>query len=298
MLTHIKGAMPEALRQRLSRIKSLYLGELHYLEYNLTDHCNLNCKGCSHFCSVSSPSFADLDRYASDLNRLSQIISNIQIIRLMGGEPLLHDNPVGFIEVTRACFPKSNICFVTNGILLPKASRKFWEVCRRENVEINISAYPPFWKLVPSWKALCQREGVRLTVTKTSDFRAHMNAAGDSEKTAAFSACRAVFNCPNLRNGRLYVCFMSSHIEHFNRRYNTKIEGDTGIDLYDPDISVGKILEYLDTPAGACRWCATEFRTFPWSAYKKNEPILQSDWDADSTAPGGAPSAVLKDCQQ
>lgn len=41
---------------------------LLYFEYHLTDQCNLNCKGCGHFCNlVDKDHFADLENYKKDL---------------------------------------------------------------------------------------------------------------------------------------------------------------------------------------------------------------------------------------
>ena len=276
MLNYIKKLVPQSVKDG---VKGAF-GELYYLEYHLTDHCNLNCKGCGHFCNLSDPSFADLGRYTSDIRRLAQVFSNIRTVRLLGGEPLLHSNPIGFIEETHASFPRTSIWFVTNGILLTKASAQFWETCRNANVVIHITGYPPFEKLVPRWQALCRKEGLTVCIDERREFFAHMNFDGDSDKTEAFRFCRATTNCPYLRNGRIYLCAMTAHIELFNKKYNTQIIGDAGIDLFDPNVSARKIMKYLNTPIDTCRWCATQLRYFPWSTHKKNELVQQSDWNA------------------
>ncbi len=118
--------------------------ELAYLELHLTDHCNLNCKGCSHFCPLAPPQYADLSGYKSDMHRISQLFRNIRTIRLMGGEPLLHPDPASFVRATRAVFPQARIRFVTNGILLPKASQAFWDACRDTGATIDMTVYPPW----------------------------------------------------------------------------------------------------------------------------------------------------------
>jgi molybdenum cofactor biosynthesis enzyme MoaA len=63
----------------------------YIVETHLVDHCNLNCKGCSHFASlVPGEVFTDIEIFKRDIARLSQIFIDVYEIRLMGGEPLLH----------------------------------------------------------------------------------------------------------------------------------------------------------------------------------------------------------------
>ncbi len=255
--------------------------ELQYLECHLVDHCNLNCKGCTHFSNLSGPKFTDLQQYTSDMHRLAEIFSNIRIIRLLGGEPLLHDDPCSFIRVTRKSFPMASIRFVTNGILLPKASAQFWEACRNTETALDITLYPPFEKLAPTWEGLCDREGVPVkTYSKNGTFSARINPHGNSDKAEAFRLCRIDCDCPYLRRGRIHTCAMSAHVELFNEKYGAQVTGDSGIDIYGLDVSARKISKYLRTPIETCRWCATSARCFPWSPHKKNEPIQLSDWYA------------------
>jgi molybdenum cofactor biosynthesis enzyme MoaA len=76
--------------------------ELKYLELHLTDHCNLNCKGCGHYSPIAQENFASFVEFKKDMLRLGHLFRNIQIIRLMGGEPLLHPDVAFFLLKTRA----------------------------------------------------------------------------------------------------------------------------------------------------------------------------------------------------
>jgi molybdenum cofactor biosynthesis enzyme MoaA len=49
---------------------------LPYLEFHLTDHCNLNCKGCSHFCSIANENYLSMESFLKDMKRLSEIFRN------------------------------------------------------------------------------------------------------------------------------------------------------------------------------------------------------------------------------
>ena len=50
------------------------LPELMQIEFHLADHCNLNCKGCSHFSNlVPAPVFADKEQFICDLKQFNVI---------------------------------------------------------------------------------------------------------------------------------------------------------------------------------------------------------------------------------
>ena len=75
-------------------LQNLGKPRIPYLETHLCDHCNLNCKSCSHFCPlVTEPTFTDLEQYTKDIRVLSKKLA-IRTIRLMGGEPLLHPQDI------------------------------------------------------------------------------------------------------------------------------------------------------------------------------------------------------------
>jgi len=101
---------------------------------HLTDHCNLNCKGCAHFAPIAEKWFADPVEHERDMERLSQLVAGIKTIRLMGGEPLLHPKIEPFLVSTREKFPEANIRLVTNGLLLQKMKTTFWSACKANNI--------------------------------------------------------------------------------------------------------------------------------------------------------------------
>lgn len=61
------------------------------LEFHVTDRCNLNCLGCSHFAPIyGEASDADIETFERDVRQLAQKFANILTFRLMGGEPFLN----------------------------------------------------------------------------------------------------------------------------------------------------------------------------------------------------------------
>ena len=43
---------------------------IRILEYEVTHHCNLKCKGCSHFSPLAEKAFGDFDEFAKDLKQI------------------------------------------------------------------------------------------------------------------------------------------------------------------------------------------------------------------------------------
>ena len=85
------------------------------------NHCNLNCAGCNHFAPLTKPHFIDIEQFQALLDRLRFLCGTrvqIRIIRLMGGEPLLHPQISDLVQMTRDAFQKTAIEIRTNGILL------------------------------------------------------------------------------------------------------------------------------------------------------------------------------------
>lgn len=79
----------ESYEQLNSYIDSidLSLPFLNYLETNVVDHCNLNCKGCAHFSNIYDNNYVDLVDYERDIKLISQKF-NVYYFRILGGEPL------------------------------------------------------------------------------------------------------------------------------------------------------------------------------------------------------------------
>ncbi len=54
----------------ISNEKPLFLD---HIEIHLVEHCNLNCKYCSHFSSIAEKKFYDVNKYEKDMARLAYV---------------------------------------------------------------------------------------------------------------------------------------------------------------------------------------------------------------------------------
>jgi len=256
---------------------------LRYLEIHLTDHCNLNCKGCCHFAPIAIPWFADLNIYARDMRRLQEIFSTITTIRLMGGEPLLHPQVETFLSVTRWYFPRSKIEVLTNGILLDRMPDSFWNGCRKFGVGVSVTLYPPVAHQRSFFAMSARDRGVAYECREVSGFWARMNLRADSDPEQSFRQCRSWDYTPNLRAGRLYICYVIPVIHHFNRRYGTCVPESSFLDIHDPRLTGWDVLAFLDRHADTCQYCSLNRHWFGWASSRQ----AISEWDVDARREGG-----------
>lgn len=241
---------------------------LKYVEMHLTDHCNLNCKGCRHFCPVADRWFVKSESLAADLKQLSRLFQTIPSIRLLGGEPLLHPDVNELITITRRAFPRSDVHLVTNGLLLGGMNRGFWQTCKSNNVVIDVSRYPLSLDY-EAMRELASKYGVQLDMSdEIHEFLATMNPKGDSDPVAAMTKCRSHWYCPFIKDGRIYPCAISAVMNYYGNRFDADVPEIAGIDIHQ-GITGWQILEALEKPVSQCRFCATKYRSYDWNGSKR-----------------------------
>ncbi len=240
---------------------------LEYLEYHISFHCNLNCKGCSHFSNlVNEPRFGDYDRFCQDLIRLRELFWGIGKIRLMGGEPVLNPELPKFVYAAREAFPDADIRVVSNALMIRKEQTELFRAMRECAVYFDVSMYSPTAAVAPHIAEICKEEQVVFTVTPpVREFAAGMNLTGDSNPAASFRTC-AARHCVYLCDGKISACAMPQLIGIYNEAYRTDITSGNRdvIDLYEPGLKGIDLIEHLKQPMEICRYCDVSRRSFPW----------------------------------
>lgn len=253
------------------------LPELMQLEFHLADHCNLNCKGCSHFSNlVSTPVFPDAEQFQRDLIQLSKYFSHIHDFYLLGGEPLLNPDIETYITSVRNAFPYTQIIIVTNGILLQTLNYKLIQCIKAHHVHISISDY-----------TCLDREKIITFIRKhklSADLREgkecfskYLNPKGNSNKNEVFSNCIRR-NCTYLAKGKIAACCQPFVIHYFNQYFKENIPENEGINLYEPNLNGWEIQKRLITPMESCRYCSADV-PFDWAPSKA--PYSKEDWCVD-----------------
>lgn len=251
--------------------------EIDYLEIPVALGCNLKCRACSHFSNLAPTDLlADLAVFERDLRRLRELLPVIHMIRLLGGEPLLHPELEQFLRTARSCYPDADIRIVTNGLLLPKAPEALLSAVKALDAGIDLSLYPPTAHMRDQIDALLNDKGIRHRYTPPIlEFRRRMNLAGQGDIERNFRTCVVGNQCHYLYNGKLSACPAPSVISIFNECYGTEIDGSADLlDLYDPALTGEAAAAFLRRPLDMCRFCA-EPELLRWESGR--EPQI-SDW--------------------
>lgn len=234
------------------------------LHFHLTDHCNLNCRGCDNFSPLAPKTYMEVDVFEADCRRIAQLMgvrNRISEIQLLGGEPLLHPQVNEFMRIARKYFPDTPINLVSNGLLLPKLDEDFWECCRHNDVHIVVTKYPihfDYYSLVKQVKA----RGVQFSFYGNTDVVEKtmvcvpLDVEGHQDATDSFLRCARANRCIALDHGLLYTCSLIPYVKYFNQRFGTKLEVTSGdyIDIYNIE-SFDNILDFVCKPMPFCRYC-------------------------------------------
>lgn len=277
-----------------------------WLEVNLADHCNLNCQCCDHFSPIASKTFLDFDNYVNDIQRLSQLTGGkIGLLKLQGGEPLLNDRLIDYIEVTRQFFPDSHICIFTDGLLLPKwgeytdERKNLWVAVKKYEIEIRMTQYPIPLQLdritktaqeygVPvTYDPPAFEKGARLWIFSEIGLLSYrgvkhsvkhpFDLTGSQDKFR-FISCYQFNESIVLRDGKIYTCPMIPYAHYFNEKFgeNLIVQEDCFIDIYKAQ-TFEEIAEFCTHRTSFCNYCAVHKRfSMPWrqSEHDKTEWVL------------------------
>jgi GTP 3',8-cyclase len=183
----------------------------HYaknLEVHVVDQCNLDCVACSH----ESPF---MPRRMEEPGRLRRALLALwphysaPLVKLLGGEPMLHPNLNEIIGVIREV-TGARLRLVTNGTLLYKRRGVL-----RGIDEIHISSYPGI--VLPTHehlKAVAREIAGPVTVQRFDAFRWHRSAQPNPDHLTRriFRTCQLYqdWECHTLRDGRFYACSPSA----------------------------------------------------------------------------------------
>lgn len=205
---------------------------LQYLEFHVTNRCNLNCAGCSHFVPLMPEGDeVDFDDLKNGLSRLKQLVSHISVIRIMGGEPLLSAHLIECCAFVRKLYPYAYISVVTNGSLIEKKVQKeLMETLKRENIVLDITCYPAFYNRYDTIAAFLKKSEVNFHMDVRWGMCPVLHA--DYEHKFRHDTVELTCECINLYKGRLYPCPLLAFIPYFNRYFEQNYPEDNGIDLY------------------------------------------------------------------
>ncbi len=252
---------------------------LPYLEFHVADHCNLNCAACEHYSGlVHEEKFPVYSQFEKEFLKLKSFISDIGVIRILGGEPLLNKEITKYFDLTRRTYPDASINLVTNALLLRNMPDEFYKSMHVNNIVINISYYPPMEAQMEKIESFLASKGVRWEKTPLIEtFTVKQTLVKQSDAQKQYFNCLQA-HCHNFYEGKLAACFLPFMTKYFNKEFNKQLPEDGAIDLFEEGLTLEQIKIRLLTAFERCCYC-TSPKEIPWQQI--HNPSVIEDWVRD-----------------
>lgn len=225
-----------------------------YLEHHIVDHCNLKCNGCSHFSGMAKEWYEDIADFTKDFTELkNKTNGQVAVIRLMGGEPLLHPNVKDFLITARQLFPYSEIQLVTNGILFNKRKEELLDTINNNYIVLCISNYG--LKNIDFYQLVHGVQYYRIDA-KTDMYNICLDLKGNHSRFISFDNCDLhTYKWYYFQGGNFYPCCIGANVHIFNEKFGYNLPEPRGYSIYT--YSEEEILYLLNQPIELCEYCDT-----------------------------------------
>ena len=239
-------------------------GRIHSqeIEFNLVDHCNFSCDESSQFSPFMTTRKQDFSQFKVDLLRLAEVYRATRF-RFFGGEPLLHDDIVGFDSAVKQSGIAEVVEIVSNGVLLDRMPDELF--CSVDSFSISWYPDPRISEdILARAKSKCDEFNACFRISQIDTFR-RMQVADpiDDEELVSriYRSCLIAhtWNCQNFYDGRFYLCSRSLYTRDYYRRIGAETESLRlldGIPLHEPNLKQ-RIFDSVreENALTNCRYC-------------------------------------------
>jgi cyclic pyranopterin phosphate synthase len=246
-------------------------------EINAVDHCNLSCLDCNHAAPGIKERFSDPKAVSRDLSILAKCYRP-RLIKVLGGEPLLHPNLKLIIDAVRESKICDNVLLLTNGLLLGETPDEIWDAV--DGIELSVYPNTAITKKDMSWfrrKGL--EHGTCVRAFYYEHFRVTMSMVGtdDSRLTRRiFETCKLgnEWGCHSIHNGYFYRCPQSIYISQVVNDSDLSQTSD-GFRIEDSVDFKCELYRFLNSknPLKSCRYCLGNIGKF-----RTHKTVERGDW--------------------
>jgi organic radical activating enzyme len=228
-------------------------------EVNIVEHCNLRCRSCTHLSPVLPKHFVDPGALSSDLTALGRSY-HATVLKILGGEPLLHPNLLDVIMAARESQVAEKMEIWTNGLLLPRMERRVWEAVD----SVRISLYPGRslkQHQLDRCIDLAHRNNVPIRYKRYQAFQESYSEQGTDDPSLVkkiYAVCNEAhrWRCHTVANGWFFKCPQSYMIPK-GMSLGPETTYRNGIKIDDSPEFRDRLLSYLTSPEPlpACHNC-------------------------------------------
>jgi len=252
---------------------------LKFLDIEITEHCNLNCKSCFVFSNVvTEKKFLDLETFKKNLLKLKELFWGAAMIHLQGGEPLLNPDFLEYVRITHEIFPDCNMQILTNGLMIPSIDITKFQELKRYNCTLNITNYPVLRKKIKQIKRFLDAGSIIYTLTVPRKiFIKKILPEPHQHPEIAYQNC-LIKHCTGMQGHFLSPCMFPLHIYKFNEKFGFDLPQTDKMDIYSIKSDGWELLRTLEeNPIAFCSYCHYGIVPVFWKKRKQKEACPE-DW--------------------
>ncbi len=222
------------------------------VELHVVEHCNLRCAQCCNVSPYLPERAMSVAEVRATCERLREVVRP-DVLKIMGGEPLLHPDVGGLLRAVRESGVAPRIRLFTNGLLLRTLDDDAFAALD----ELTVSSYasaPLRPELVAETEERARRFDVVLNLKPVDTFSTVLSreARSGPEAQAAYDACWLRHRCLVVREGVFYKCTRAAYHADYHARVDLEgrdadaetTQRSLGIPLASPDFAV-RLASYL-----------------------------------------------------
>lgn len=222
-------------------------------EFHISDKCNLNCRGCTHFSPLFDTVGMDFESRMNDLKQIKRIFSNVFRLDILGGEPLLNDELDRYVSEIRKMFPDSFLQIYSNGLLIPSLKDSVLETIRENDVAFSISEYLPTHNMIDKITARLDEFGIRYRIAEF-DMKQVFNRPISTSEHSKYPQLCISDGCVTIADGKIARCPTLMYVTKFNEVFQQNLPTE-GIYELEKCEDGKELLEVLKKDVPLCKHC-------------------------------------------
>ena len=271
------------------------MNRINYVEFYITNVCNLSCSGCNRFNNYKFKGFARWADYEAEYTQWSRELQ-FGSIGILGGEPLLNVDFMSWVKGIRSLWPNTHIKVTTNGYYLNKVPGLYDYINFDRKTELWVGIHNKMHKekIMHNIKQLLvaplsyefnndnpyqeymwvtDSNGVRVKVEYNWWFHQGAIVTTETGKTLHNSDVRKAYNichsktCHHLMNGKLYKCGAVALFPEFDKQHSLELSSEDRelMNSYRPlsvtDSKETKVnfINNLKNSIPQCKFCPEEY---------------------------------------
>lgn len=223
------------------------------VEMHISDYCNLNCKGCTHYSALFEKKLPDYNEQIKDIIKLKNKCSHIIRFYILGGEPFLNPNIKEYLNALVQILPETDVWIVTNGLLIMSLPEDVLRLISDLKVVVSISEYEPTHKVIDKIKNKLDKYNISYDIRKYERKQKFIKPLSLSDNSIYNNICISD-GCVNIWHGKIARCPSLMYIDKLNSYFGVSFPNE-GIMNLDDCPNDAELVRALNQKVPLCKHC-------------------------------------------